>query len=50
MRREEFIAGLLAISATGNSGSRTMDSCDHNDALLYDRRLNPSAECSAPGA
>jgi thiol-disulfide isomerase/thioredoxin len=39
MRREDFIAGLLAISATGNSGSRTMDSCDHNDALPYDRQL-----------
>jgi thiol-disulfide isomerase/thioredoxin len=39
MRREEFIAGLLAVSATGNGAARTMDTCDQNDALPYDRQL-----------
>lgn len=41
MRREEFIAGLLAVSATG-ANARTMDECDKNDALPYDRQLEIS--------
>jgi len=40
MRREEFITGLVAVSAAGTSSTaRTVETCDQNDALPYDRQL-----------